>query len=289
MKLYVLIRSLEEAQRRQTYQLLQKACEEAGVELVPLEQEKMAFDAATADILEQGNAFYRLSTGPAPSLAEQLLIKPGLSTIYESWRVPPFFSSWADTVLMFHKKLPIIPTTFLLASLPPVQIDKIVEDLGGYPVVLKISGKSHGQGVFLCHTLVDIQRNLQQPSAVDRPLVGLRKFVPDARHIRAVVVGNECVDAIEYDVQPGDFRTNAVTVPTAKNYDANDKLRKVAVEAASASGVKFAGVDILIGADDTYIAEVNSPFNFARNYLTNGKNLAQNLVGMLVGQIDKEQ
>jgi len=282
MKLHVLIRSLEDAQPRLTYQLLQKACQAQDVELIPIEQEKLVFDSGSKLMIQDGEAFYRLSTGPAQILAEQLLVRPGLSTIYEPWRLPLESSTWEDTLLMIEKGLPIIDTTFLFAFGSKQEIDSAVEKTGGYPVVVKYTGLSHGQGVFLCQDSRDLERVIAGYDKKKYAQLALRRFIDGAAHLRVVVVDAQAADTIKYHQPADDFRTNAAAVPKASPYASSPEIDKLAVSAAKAYGVKMAGVDILVGQDGkAWVAEVNNPCNFGRNYLTNGKNLAEDLVRML--------
>lgn len=283
-KLYVLVRSGEEARQKLTYKLLAEACQNQGVELVTLEQEKKTFSAESKRLIEAGAGFYRLSTGPAPAFAEQLLVRPDISTIYEPWRLPLLSTAWIDTLLMSEKELPIIPTEFLFADHPREEIDELVRKLGGYPVVLKYTGFSHGKGVSLCHSFDEVAEVIAKTDKKRHYRLAMRRFIENATHIRVVVIGDKAVDAIKYDQPEDDFRTNAANTPTAEPYDAPKEVLDLAVKAAQAFGVKLTGVDILIdGAGRPWLAEANTPCNFGRNYLTNGKNLAEELVKLLVG------
>ncbi|MBX4188497.1 hypothetical protein KW792_00145 [Candidatus Saccharibacteria bacterium] len=282
MKLYTLIRTKQEAEKRGTYQLLQQACDKLSVELSPIELNRIFLTAdSSEELIEKGQGWFRLIAGPRAALAESILIRDDLSTIYDEWRIKIQPGLWSDTILMQKAGLPIIPTVFAFAGPTDEGLQSAVDSLGGFPVVLKCSGLSHGQGVTLCNSMEELMRKTQAYEPKDYAKLAMRKFIPGARHIRAVVIGDKCVDAIEYDKQPDDFRTNAVAHPTAKPYEAPTEITKLAVSAARANGVKFAGIDILLGSDGAYIAELNNPCNFARNYLTNGKNLALDLVEYL--------
>jgi ribosomal protein S6--L-glutamate ligase len=154
--------------------------------------------------------------------------------------------------------------------------------------VVKCTGLSHGQGVFLCTNPEELKACIGQFDKSDYHKLALRRFIKGAQHIRVVVIGRQAVDAIKYDQPPDDFRTNAVKVPTASSFPLSEEISALAVSAAQANGVRLAGVDILIGEDGkANVAEVNTPCNFGRNYLTNGKNLADDLIKMLTSSIDK--
>lgn len=283
MKLHVLIRSLEDAKPKLSYRLLEQACKASHTDLIPVELEKMSIDEKTIKMVNDGDAWLRLATGKNAEFVEQAIARPELSTIYEDWRYPLLGSQlWNDTILMLKAGLPIIDTTFLFTQLEQNQIDEIVEKLGGYPIVLKYTGLSHGQGVFLCADIHELKNVINKFPADEHVNLALRKFIPEATHIRAVVVGDKVADTIEYDKPADDFRTNAAKVPTAKSVDPGEEVAELVRQAARVNGIRFAGVDILLDKNNRpWIAEVNTPCNYARNYLTNGKNLAIDLVEIL--------
>jgi len=284
MKLNVLVKSIEEAKKLKTYQLLLEAAYDRDVAVQPIGVDSLCLNESLQEMIKPGEAFLRLAVGPEARLAERFIVRPDIKSVYDDWRVPLIYGLWDDTQLMQAAGIPIIPTVFLIANLSKESLGKEVQKLGGYPVVVKATGLSHGRGVFLCHSadeIIDIIHSLKLPPES----LAIRKYIPEARHIRTVVIGSKVVDAIEYDQPKDDFRTNAVSTPTAKAIEGTDLLTSLSLRAIKAVGVRFAGVDILLDAgQNPYIAEVNSPCNYARNFYTNGKNLAVDLVELLVKQ-----
>lgn len=287
MRLHTLVRSPKDIGSKQTYKLIEKACEELQVELVPLVLSQMKFGPDNYDEVEPGQGWLRLATGSDALLAENLLINNDTITVYDKWRQKLLGGEWSDTALMFKTRLPIIPTVFLIGATDDSSIQSSVDKLGGYPVVLKTTGLSHGRGVMLCQSLDEVKRRLEAVRKEELHMVAIRKFISNAQHVRAVVIDENCAETILYDPQPGDFRTNSVAVPTAKEFAASEAIKQLAVSAAQACGTRFAGIDILINEQGAYVAEVNTPFNFARNYLTTGNNLAVQTVAMIKRDIDK--
>ncbi|HJU91130.1 MAG TPA: RimK family alpha-L-glutamate ligase [Gemmatimonadaceae bacterium] len=83
-----------------------------------------------------------------------------------------------------------------------------------------------------------------------------RAIAHDGRDIRAFVVGNRVLGAIER-LAPG-WRTNVAQGATARRVDLPDDWRDAALTAARVVGAEYAGVDILPAADGAlYVLEVN--------------------------------
>jgi ribosomal protein S6--L-glutamate ligase len=161
---------------------------------------------------------------------------------------------------------------------------KNVNLLGGFPVVVKLSGGSHGSGVRKADSLSGLEQQINELRQDSQHMV-LRKFIADARHIRCVVIGDKVVDAIEYMPVDGDFRTNAVDEPQVKPFEHDYEIFALAENAVKAGVTEFGGVDILIDTNGVgYVAEVNFPCNFARNQMCTGKDISGMIVDYLISK-----
>ncbi len=78
------------------------------------------------------------------------------------------------------------------------------------------------------------------------------------RDIRVFVVGGAVRGAIERRAPEGEWRTNVAIGGSAKPFDLPDAWAQLALRAAAAVGVDYAGVDLLPSRDGTiYVLEVN--------------------------------
>lgn len=268
---------------------LKQACEERDIEFVPLEAETLDYGQNMDDVVETPSILLRLSIGERTRRLESLLMKEGVGTVYATQEAM-FMRSfpWGDSIRLRQAGLPIIPTIFNLSPSQDAHLTAYVEKLGGYPVVLKASGGSHGASVLRLDSVESLRSVAGYVTRIPGAHFALLKYVERATHIRMVVVGNRVVDAIRYLPQPDDFRTNAVAVPTVEAFPHDEKtaqLFDLSVQATAALGLEFGGVDLLIDEQGVaYIAEVNTPCNFARNQENTGTDIAGALIDHLVAK-----
>lgn len=280
-KFYCIVSDINNLANPDTFHLLEKAASERGVEFVPLDANTLRPQEVSVD---DDGIIYRLGLSRQAVLLEAFLVRPSHTTFYAEPR--ELFGrafAWGSTMRLQRAGLPIIPTDFTPWLLSKDELDAVVGNLGGYPIVVKGSGGSHGSAVRKAESLDELYDILQNDPR--RETLVLRRFVHEARHIRVVVVGDKAADAIEYQVQPDDFRTNAVEVPqvTAFNLEENAEIGSTAERAVQAIGLEFGGVDILLQPDGQFfVAEVNFPCNFARNQLNTGADVAGIMIDYLL-------
>ena len=102
------------------------------------------------------------------------------------------------------------------------------------------------------------------------------------------VVGGKAICAMErHSASKLEFRSNIGAGGTADARSISPLEEKLAVDAANALGLDFAGVDILIGKDETerYVCEVNSNPQLQSTIDTCGINPATNIMWHIRSQI----
>lgn len=285
MKFYCIVRNINDIQNPDTYSLLEKAATSRGVEFIPLEADFVAYHNLDG-LVERDSLLYRLAGGAMPARLEALLSDRTVTLKKDASAVLARGSMWGSAIRLMHAGLPIIPTVFSVTGGDRAVIDDYVNYLGGIPVVLKAAGGSHGDGVMKYDDLDSLYATLSTFSKVELRDVVLRRFIPNARHLRLVVLGDRVLDTIEYQPQPNDFRTNAVAEPQVHGVnDAPEDIIADAVESVRVQGLEFGGVDILVADDGKhYIAEVNFPCNFARNQLNTGADIAGEMLDYLIAK-----
>ncbi|MCQ8184150.1 30S ribosomal protein S6--L-glutamate ligase [Parvularcula maris] len=173
----------------------------------------------------------------------------------------------SDAILMSRDKLHAhqilareginMPTTAFASS--PKDTDSIVDLMGTPPIILKLLESTQGKGVVLAETkkaaqsVISAFRNLKADFLV-------QEFVKEAggEDVRCLVVGNKVVAAMKRTAAAGDFRSNLHQGGTAKVERISKEEREVAVRAAKALGLGFAGVDLLRSSSGAKVLEVNS-------------------------------
>lgn len=138
-------------------------------------------------------------------------------------------------------------------------VAKVIEKLGGAPVVIKLLEGTQGLGVVLAETdkaalsVIEAFYDLKQRIIV-------QEFIAEAKgaDIRAFVVNGEVVGAMKRQGKEGEFRSNLHRGGTAKLIKLSREEKAAALKAAKTLGLAIAGVDMLQSKRGPLILEVNS-------------------------------
>ncbi|GGY52125.1 30S ribosomal protein S6--L-glutamate ligase [Parvularcula lutaonensis] len=150
-----------------------------------------------------------------------------------------------------------MPTTAFASS--PQDNEALIKLIGQPPIILKLLESTQGKGVVLAETkkaaesVISAFRNLNADFLV-------QEFVKEANgeDIRCLVVGNKVVAAMKRSAAPGEFRSNLHQGGSAVSVRITKQEREVALRAARALGLGFAGVDLLRSENGPKVLEVNS-------------------------------
>lgn len=158
--------------------------------------------------------------------------------------------------VMAQAGLPI-PRTAVVAR--PEALYAAVEAVGGLPAVVKLIHGTQGRGVFLAHHLATVSALLQRVAELNRQAI-VQEFVAEAggRDMRLIVVGRQCVAAMERQAPTGEFRANLHRGGTASAFRPDAATAELAVAAARAHGLGVAGVDLVPSHRGPLVLEVNS-------------------------------
>ena len=162
-------------------------------------------------------------------------------------------------------------------------VDKAISKLG-LPMVIKEVYGSFGQQVYLAKTEEDVRRIIR--NAGHKELL-LQEYVATSRgrDVRINVVGQQAVASmLRYN--PADFRSNISNGGQMERYTPTAEQIAVAVAAARALQMDFAGVDVLFGTDDRpIVCEVNSNPHFRSTLECTGVNLADHILQHILGEV----
>jgi len=137
--------------------------------------------------------------------------------------------------------------------------ERIVNAVGGAPIIIKLIEGTQGIGVVLAETqktAVSIIETLQSLNS----RVIIQEFIKEAKgeDIRAFVVGDKVVGAMKRMAKEGEFRSNLHRGGSSEVAILSDVERKAAIQAAEAMELGIAGVDMLRSERGPLILEVNS-------------------------------
>lgn len=156
--------------------------------------------------------------------------------------------------------------------------------LGGDVVVKPLFG-SGGRGMV---RVADEEVAYRAFQALDlaRAVFYLQRFVPHADHdVRAFVVGHEVVAAMRR--RSAGWRHNVSRGASVEAHRPSAEETRLALEAAAALGLDYAGVDLLPGADGTtYVLEVNAIPGWAGLQRTTSRSIAGAIAAYLAARLE---
>jgi ribosomal protein S6--L-glutamate ligase len=142
-------------------------------------------------------------------------------------------------------------------------VRKLVEEVGGLPIIIKLLRGTQGVGVMIAHTLQEVQTILNTFWDLGQEVV-LQEFVAESKgqDVRALVVGDKVVGAMRRRAKKGEFRSNIHRGGEGSPIELPPAYLEVAVRAARLVGLELAGVDMLEGHAGPRLMELNSSPGF---------------------------
>lgn len=141
----------------------------------------------------------------------------------------------------------------------PDDINHLIEEVGGAPLVIKLLQGTQGIGVVLAETKKAAKSVMEAFYGIQANMM-IQEFIKEAKgaDIRAFVVGGQVVGAMKRQGAEGEFRSNIHRGGSANEIKLSRSERSTAVKAAKLLGLNVAGVDMLQSSTGPKIMEVNS-------------------------------
>jgi hypothetical protein len=258
--------------------LLAEACAARGVGFEEIEARRFTYDPAQR--LKAGDLLYCGAVSRAAARAEQFLYVPGVATFHAA-SGDPRFAPVDCTLLHAAEGVPVPPTVYA-SSDDPELVQALVERVGGFPVVLKVLGRSNGVGVMRLDSMPSLLSVLGYVLAQGQH-PQLSTYVAEALHWRLVVVGEQVVAHYRNPYRPADFRSLASRDPFDYLTPPPDSVADATRAALRAERLEFAGVDVLEDPDGRpWVLEANFPCYFPQAQLVAGVDVAGAMVEFLV-------
>lgn len=174
------------------------------------------------------------------------------------------------SIQLFAKAGVGIPKTVF--SRNTADIDDLLEQIGGTPVIIKLARGTHGNGVVLAETKKAAKSVLQAfyLHNEDGTNILLQEFVEESagEDIRAFVVGGRVVASMKRQSLDDDFRSNLHQGGEGAAIKLTDEEKKTAIKAAKAMGLSICGVDMMRSSRGPLVLEVNSSPGFGIEKVT---------------------
>lgn len=139
------------------------------------------------------------------------------------------------------------------------EVDDIIEQIGGPPLVIKLVEGTQGVGVMLAETNASARSMLETFYAQDISIL-VQEFIKEAggSDIRAFVINGKVVGSMKRTGRKGDFRSNLHQGGSAQLIKLTAEEEATAIKAAAVLNLSVAGVDMLQSSRGPLILEVNS-------------------------------
>jgi ribosomal protein S6--L-glutamate ligase len=170
-------------------------------------------------------------------------------------------------------------------------LEDVLEQVGGAPVIIKVARGTHGNGVVLAETK-KAAKAVMQAFYVEGVSFIVQEFVAESAgvDIRAFVVNGKVVASMLRQSLDDDFRSNLHQGGEGVSVKLTAEERKTAQKAAKAMGLAVCGVDMMRSEQGPLVLEVNSSPGFNVEKVT-GANVALEVIrhAELVGRSSRRK
>ena len=166
----------------------------------------------------------------------------------------------------------------------PDDIEDLIKEVGGTPLVIKLLEGTQGIGVVLAETKKAAESVIQAFMGLKANIM-VQEFIKEAggSDLRCFIVGGKVVAAMKRQGPEGEFRSNLHRGGTASLVRLTPAERATAVRAAQVMGLEVCGVDLLRSNHGPVVMEVNSSPGLQGIEQASGKNVA----GIIIEYLEK--
>lgn len=170
-----------------------------------------------------------------------------------------------------------IPKTVF--SRETAEVEDLIQQAGGAPLIIKVARGTHGNGVVLAETKKAAQA-VMQAFYVEGVNFLVQEFIEESAgtDIRALVVAGKVVASMQRQSLDDDFRSNIHQGGQGTPVKLTDEERKTALKAAKAMGLPICGVDMMRSARGPLVLEVNSSPGLGGIEQVTGRNVAEKII-----------
>src|SRR6056297_1264918 len=159
------------------------------------------------------------------------------------------------------------------------EVKKIIESVGGAPLIVKLLEGTQGYGVVLAPTKKAAESIIEAFHSMKARVI-VQEFIEEAKgaDVRVFVVDNKVVGAMKRQGKEGEFRSNLHQGGTGKIIKLTKEERNIALTAARSMNLSIAGVDLLQSSRGPLVLEVNSSPGLEGIEKATGKDIASKIV-----------
>ncbi len=147
-----------------------------------------------------------------------------------------------------------MPLTYLTPT--PSAAKKLLERLN-YPIVMKFPEGTQGKGVMFADSFAAASSLLDALQTLKQPFIIQEYVETGSTDIRAIVVGDKVVAAMQRIAVYGEKRANIHAGGIGEAVTLDTHTKRIAIKAAKAMGADICGVDLLNGPKGPIVIELN--------------------------------
>jgi ribosomal protein S6--L-glutamate ligase len=169
-----------------------------------------------------------------------------------------------------------------------INVDDMIEMVGGAPLVIKLLEGTQGIGVVLAETKNAAESVINAFNNV-RANILVQEYIQEASgsDIRCFVLGNKVIAAMQRVAKKGEFRSNLHLGGTAHVVKLTPEERSTAIRSAQIIGLNLAGVDIIRSNHGPVVLEINSSPGLEGIEKITGKDIAAHIVEYIEENAEK--
>ena len=258
MKLYGLHEGVYEGLQKRI-DIIKEACIEKEVEFICINS--LTFDYTYIPKLTKEDFLFNFARGS--HTLENLLLNEDVTTFYIKNPQLNLLRSTTDWSII-HDKIGLqSPKTIYHLTADRVLVKKYVEHLGGFPIILKVTGGTRGIGTIKIDSWQTLISTVDYLVTTGDKFI-MREFIHAEYGARVMVLGDEIILSSKFYFQEDDFRNAPILSATKyEPFEIDDQTKAICIEAVKAVNLEMAGVDILFDKDlKPYLLEINFPTGF---------------------------
>lgn len=170
------------------------------------------------------------------------------------------------------------------------EVKKIIESVGGAPLIVKLLEGTQGHGVVLGPTKKASESIIEAFHAMKARVI-VQEFISESKgaDIRVFVVDGKVVGAMKRQGKEGEFRSNLHQGGTGELIKLSKAERVAALKAASSMDLQVAGVDMLQSERGPLILEVNSSPGLQGIEKTTNKDIAGSIIQYIEKAVEERK
>ena len=168
-----------------------------------------------------------------------------------------------------------------------MDIHDAIEKIGKTPLIMKLLQGTQGNGMVLAETMKAAESVMNAFKQVDADIL-IQEFIKESAgiDIRAIVVANKVVAAMQRVAPKDEFRSNVHRGAATRHINLTPEEEEIAIKSTKILGLSVAGVDLMRSKRGPLVLEVNSSPGLQGIELLTGADVAGEIINYIehVGQ-----